>query len=978
MPSAFAAAKYQGEVMTVETSFDPFNFRHRHLGPSSDDIQRMLQVVGAPTLDALIDEAIPGDIRQAPLDLGPALSEPQLLAKMRDVASRNRPMISLIGQGYYGTHLPAVIQRNVLESPAWYTAYTPYQAEISQGRLEALLNFQTMIVDLTGLEIANASLLDEATAAAEAMAMARRVTKSQAKAFFVDRDCHPQTIAVVQTRAEPLGWNVIVGDPADLDPAAVFGALFQYTGSSGSIVDYSELIKRLHAHDAVAIKAADPLALALLVPPGELGADIAVGSTQRFGVPMGFGGPHAAYIATKAAYQRALPGRLVGVSIDSRGRRAYRLTLQTREQHIRREKATSNICTAQVLLAVIASMYGVYHGADGLRQIASRVAHTAATLARGLQDRGWNVLTTHYFDTITVDVGNRQNAIIARALQRGINLRRLAANGQLPPRIGISVDETTTPDIVESVWAAFGTKDASRKGEGGSFASISSHVANAIPAALRRTTEFMTHPVFVEHRSETEMLRYLRRLADCDLALDRTMIPLGSCTMKLNATSEMMPLTWPAFSDVHPFALSDQVQGYAEMIADLETKLIAISGYDAVSLQPNSGAQGEYAGLLAIRAYHRHRGDGQRTICLIPTSAHGTNPASAHMAGMDVVPVGCDANGNVDLADLRAKAEKHADRLAAIMITYPSTHGVFETSIRSICDLVHANGGQVYLDGANLNAQVGLARPGNYGADVSHFNLHKTFCIPHGGGGPGMGPIGVKAHLAPYLPSHPHLPDRASPVGPVSAAPYGSASILTIAWAYMLLMGGEGLTEATRVAILNANYIAGRLGSQYPLLFRGQNNRVAHECIIDVRPFKESAGISVDDIAKRLIDYGFHAPTMSFPVAGTLMVEPTESESKAELDRFCDAMIAIRAEIRDIETGRMSKDNNPLKNAPHTALDLANDNWTHPYPRMLGCYPAGASGEKYWCPINRIDNVYGDRHPVCTWPPMESFSEAAK
>jgi glycine dehydrogenase len=961
--------------MAVETSFDPFHFRHRHIGPSPNDIRSMLDVVGAPTLNALIDETIPGDIRQArPLDLDPALSEPQLLAKMREVASRNRPMTSLIGQGYYGSHLPAVIQRNVLENPAWYTAYTPYQPEISQGRLEALLNFQTMIVDLTGLEIANASLLDEATAAAEAMAMARRVTKSHANAFVVDRDCHPQTIAVVQTRAEPLGWNVIVGNPSDLDPTAVFGALFQYPGSSGSIVDPSEWIKRLHAQDAVAIMAADPLALAILMPPGELGADIAVGSTQRFGVPMGFGGPHAAYIATKAAYQRALPGRLVGVSIDSRGRSAYRLTLQTREQHIRREKANSNICTAQVLLAVMASMYGVYHGADGLRQIALRVAHTAATLARGLQDRGWNVLTTHYFDTITIDVGKRQDAIIERALQQGINLRRLAANGQLPARIGISVDETTTPDIVESVWAIFGAKDASRKGEGSSFASIAIQTANAIPAALRRTTEFMTNPVFVEHRSETEMLRYLRRLADRDLALDRTMIPLGSCTMKLNATAEMVPLTWPGFSDVHPFAPSDQVQGYAEMIADLEAKLIAISGYDAVSLQPNSGAQGEYAGLLAIRAYHRQRGDVQRTICLIPTSAHGTNPASAHMAGMNVVPVGCDANGNVDFADLRAKAEKHAERLAAIMITYPSTHGVFEAAIRSICDLVHANGGQVYLDGANLNAQVGLARPGDYGADVSHFNLHKTFCIPHGGGGPGMGPIGVKAHLAPYLPSHPHHSDKSSPVGPVSAAPYGSASILTITWAYMLMMGGEGLTEATRVAILNANYIAGRLEGQYPLLFRGQNNRVAHECVIDVRPFKDSAGISVDDIAKRLIDYGFHAPTMSFPVAGTLMIEPTESESKAELDRFCDAMIAIRAEIRDIETGRMSKNDNPLKNAPHTALDLADDNWTHPYPRMLGCYPAGASGDKYWCPVNRIDNVYGDRHLVCTCLPMEELT----
>ncbi len=771
---------------------------------------------------------------------------------------------------------------------------------------------------------------------------------------------------------------MIVGDPGDLDPAAVFGALFQYPGSCGSIVNYGESIKGLHAHDAIAVMAADPLALALLVPPGEFGADIAVGSTQRFGVPMGYGGPHAAYIATRAAYQRALPGRLVGVSIDSRGRSAYRLALQTREQHIRREKATSNICTAQVLLAVIASMYGVYHGADGLRQIALRVAHTAATLARGLQERGWNVLTAHYFDTITIDVGDQQDAIIARALERGINLRRLAADGPLPSRIGISVDETTTPDIVANVWAVFGAKDASRKGEAGSFAAIANQTTNAIPPALRRMSEFMTHPVFVERRTETEMLRYLRRLADRDLALDRTMIPLGSCTMKLNATAEMMPLTWPGFGDVHPFAPSDQTQGYSEMIADLEAKLIAISGYDAVSLQPNSGAQGEYAGLLAIRAYHRQRGDVQRTICLIPTSAHGTNPASAHMAGMEVVPVGCDANGDVDLADLRAKVEQHAERLAAIMITYPSTHGVFETAIRSICDLVHAHGGQVYLDGANLNAQVGLARPGDYGGDVSHFNLHKTFCIPHGGGGPGVGPIGVKAHLAPYLPSHLHLSDRPPLVGPVAAAPFGSASILTIAWAYLLLMGGDGLTEATRMAILNANYIARRLEDHYPLLFCGRNNRVAHECIIDVRPFKESAGISVDDIAKRLIDYGFHAPTMSFPVPGTLMIEPTESESKAEIDRFCDAMIAIRAEIRDIETGRMLKNDNPLKNAPHTALDLADDNWTHPYPRKLGCYPAGVSGDKYWCPTNRVDNAYGDRHLVCTRLLMETHSDAAK
>jgi glycine dehydrogenase len=946
----------------AEPSFDPFSFAQRHIGPQSEDVTRMVQAVGAPSLDALVDQALPADIRQAqPLDLRPALSEAELLAKMRAVAARNRPMASLIGQGYYGTHLPPVIQRNILENPAWYTAYTPYQAEISQGRLEALLNFQTMIAELTGLEIANASLLDEATAAAEAMAMARRVTQSQANAFFVDQDCHPQTAAVIRTRAEPLGWSVIVGDPAtDLDPAGVFGAIFQYPGSSGAIRDHRELIQRLRAAGSLAIVAADPLALTLLMPPGELGADIAIGSTQRFGVPMGYGGPHAAFIATKSAFQRALPGRIVGVSIDSRGRPACRLALQTREQHIRREKATSNICTAQVLPAVIASMYGVYHGADGLRAIASRVAHTAATLARGLEDRGWSVLHAHYFDTITIAGGAQQQAIFERALAVGINLRRAVGD------LAISVDETTTPEIVERIWSAFGCKDAPAGSDDRRFAAAARRVAAAIPATLCRTTTFMTQPVFVEHRSETEMMRYLRRLADRDLALDRTMIPLGSCTMKLNAAAEMMPLTWPGFADVHPFAPDDQAQGYAEMIADLEAKLVAICGYDAVSLQPNSGAQGEYAGLLAIRAYHRANGDLQRTVCLIPTSAHGTNPASAQMAGMDVVPVGCDAQGNVDLTDLRAKAEKFADRLAAIMITYPSTHGVFETSIRSICEIVHANGGQVYLDGANLNAQVGLARPGDYGADVSHFNLHKTFCIPHGGGGPGMGPIGVKAHLVPYLPSDPRGIKKPGLVGPVSATPYGSGSILTIAWAYMLLMGGKGLTEATQVAILNANYIACRLRAHYPLLFTGRNNRVAHECIIDIRPFKQSAGISVDDVAKRLIDYGFHAPTMSFPVAGTLMIEPTESESKVEIDRFCNAMIAIREEIREIETGRMSKSDNPLKNAPHTALDLADDEWKRPYPRARGCFPAGPDGDKYWPPVNRIDNAYGDRHLVCT------------
>ncbi|HWP26328.1 MAG TPA: aminomethyl-transferring glycine dehydrogenase [Xanthobacteraceae bacterium] len=960
----------------AQPAFEPHDFQRRHIGPSSEEIGQMLRTVQAVDLSALIDETVPADIRQQrPLDLGPPLSEPELLARLREVASRNRRMISMIGQGYYGTHMPAVIQRNVLENPGWYTAYTPYQPEISQGRLEALLNFQTMIADLTALPVANASLLDEATAAAEAMVMAHRVAKSKATKFFVDRDCHPQTIAVVQTRAEPFGLQVTIGNPCrDLDPTTVFGALLQYPGSSGEIVDYRDVIARLHAGGALAAVAADPLALALLVPPGEFDADIAVGSTQRFGMPMGYGGPHAAFIATRQAYQRALPGRLVGVSIDSRGRRAYRLALQTREQHIRREKATSNICTAQVLPAVIASMYAVYHGADGLRQIASRVARTAAALAQGLRERGWKVLTTNFFDTLAVDVGDEIEAICSRALAAGINLRRLECpDGSR--RIGISCDETTTPEIVERLWRAFSPKAATDGS--GSFHDVNRRVTDAIPAGLRRASEFMTHPVFRQYRSETDMMRYLRTLCDRDLALDRTMIPLGSCTMKLNAAVEMMALSWPEFADIHPFAPHDQARGYAEMIADLEAKLIAISGYDAISLQPNSGAQGEYAGLLAIRAYHRSRGDTQRNVCLIPTSAHGTNPASAHMAGMEVIPVDCDADGNVDLADLQRKAERHTNRLAAIMITYPSTHGVFETSIRTICDIVHAHGGQVYLDGANLNAQVGLARPGDYGADVSHFNLHKTFCIPHGGGGPGMGPIGVKAHLAPYLPAHPTRQHRGSAVGPVAAAPYGSAAILTIAWAYMLLMGGEGLTQASRVAILNANYIATRLKEHYPLLFKGRNGRVAHECIIDLRPFKETADVTVEDVAKRLIDYGFHAPTMSFPVPGTLMIEPTESESKAELDRFCEAMIAIRNEIRAIEAGRMPRDNNPLKNAPHTALDLVEE-WNRPYSRAVGCYPGGKKqiDNKYWCPVNRIDNVYGDRNLVCLCPPPADYAEA--
>jgi glycine dehydrogenase len=967
-------------------------FAVRHIGPSPADVTKMLDTIGAASIDELIAQTVPSTIRQrAPLDLGPPLSETQVLQKLRCVASKNKVMTSLIGQGYYGTILPPAIQRNILENPAWYTAYTPYQSEISQGRLEALLNFQTMIVDLTGLEIANASLLDEATAAAEAMAMARRIARSQAAIFFVDRDCHPQSIAVVRTRAEPLGWQVIVGDPmTDLDPSAVFGALFQYPGCCGEIRDFRRPIADLHAAGALAVMAADPLALALLTPPGELGADIAIGSTQRFGVPMGYGGPHAAYIATKGAHRRALPGRIVGVSVDARGRVAYRLALQTREQHIRREKATSNICTAQVLLAVMASMYAVYHGPEGLRTIARNVHKSAAALAAGLNVLGWSVARKNFFDTITVDVGDRQPEILRRAVENGINLRNIAGEDGAR-RIGISCDETTTPAVIEAVWRSFGTSAGKPAAAGISFTGISRETIDALPASLRRESNFLTHPVFHRYRSETEMLRYMRRLADRDLALDRSMIPLGSCTMKLNATTEMIPLSWPEFSDIHPFAPADQVEGYAEMIADLSAKLCAITGFDAVSLQPNSGAQGEYAGLLAVRAYHRSRGQAHRNVCLIPSSAHGTNPASAHMAGMNVVVVSCDGEGNVDLTDLRAKAEKHADHLAVLMITYPSTHGVFEPEIRSICDIVHAFGGQVYLDGANLNAQVGLARPADYGADVSHLNLHKTFCIPHGGGGPGMGPIGVKAHLAAFLPGHPERPGEArigadlgqargpTQIGAVSAAPFGSASILTISWIYIMLMAGDGLTAATEAAILNANYIAARLAEHYPLLFKGRNGRIAHECILDTRPFKAAAGISVDDIAKRLIDYGFHAPTMSFPVPGTLMVEPTESESKAELDRFCEAMISIRGEIRAIQEGRMGRDNNALRNAPHTVLDLADEKWERPYSRAQACFPLKTlEVDKYWCPVNRVDNVYGDRNLLCSCPSIEELQEAAE
>jgi glycine dehydrogenase len=955
---------------------DANEFAHRHIGPSSEDVIAILQTIGATSLNDLMAQSLPKAIRQhEPLDIGPALSEAEALRRAREIGSRNVTMTSLIGQGYYGTILPPVIQRNILEAPAWYTAYTPYQPEISQGRLEALLNFQTMVADLTGLDVANASLLDEGTAAAEAMAMAHRVCKLERTTFFVDQDCHPQTIAVVQTRAEALGWHIRVGDPlADLDASEVFGAIFQYPGTFGDIRDLRDPFARLKAAGAVAVVAADPLALTLLTPPGELGADIAVGSTQRFGVPMGYGGPHAAYIATRNAHKRALPGRIVGVSIDSRGNHAYRLALQTREQHIRREKATSNICTAQVLLAVVASMYAVYHGPEGLVAIARRVHRLTAMLRAGLMELGWTVRSGDVFDTITVEAGARRQEILGRARSLGLNLRDIPLL-RGTSCIGISCDETTTPETIERVWCAFGDEPASA---GRRRAAL--ETANAdISSKFRRTSAFLQHPVFRLHRSETEMLRYVRRLADRDLALDRSMIPLGSCTMKLNATAEMMPVTWPEFSDLHPFVPGEQAEGYTAMIGELSAILCEITGFAAISFQPNSGAQGEFAGLLAIRAWHRSRGQDNRTICLIPESAHGTNPASAHMAGMDVVVVRCNAKGNVDLADLRARAAEHAGRLAAIMLTYPSTHGVFEEDVRAICDVVHAHGGQVYLDGANLNAQVGLAKPADYGADVSHINLHKTFCIPHGGGGPGMGPIGVKAHLVPFLPGDPLQREGASPVGPVSAAPYGSASILVISWLYCLMMGGRGLTAATEVAILNANYIASRLDPHFPVLYTGLHGRVAHECIVDLRPLKTSAGITVDDVAKRLIDYGFHAPTMSFPVAGTLMIEPTESEPKVELDRFCSAMIAIRNEIRAIEQGTMSPEDNPLRNAPHTEHDLAEQDWNHPYSRRVACFPDGVvPGAKYWSPVNRIDNAYGDRNLICACPPLESYQSAAE
>ncbi|GAA0289112.1 aminomethyl-transferring glycine dehydrogenase [Kineococcus aurantiacus] len=935
-------------------------FSARHIGPDATAVARMLSVVGLDSLDDLVDRAVPAGIRDGVLDLPEALGETSVTAALRALAAKNRVVPSMIGLGYVGTRTPAVVRRNVLEDPAWYTAYTPYQPEISQGRLEALLNFQTAVTDLTGLAIANASLLDEGTAAAEAMTLARRTSKAPAGAVFaVDADVLPQTLAVLRTRALPLGLELALVDLDTPDPLAgldaVFGLLVQYPGTSGKVRDLAGVVADAHARGAVAVAAADLLALTQLVAPGEFGIDVAVGSSQRFGVPMGAGGPHAAYMAVRKGLERSLPGRLVGVSVDADGNPAYRLALQTREQHIRRDKATSNICTAQVLLAVMAGCYAVWHGPEGLRAIGAQVARRAAALAQTLRAGGVEVVHDAFFDTVLTRVPGRARAVVDAALAAGVNLRFVDAD-----HVGLTVDETTTDAHVAAALAGFGLDPAEVSAE------------PALPAALRRTSEFLTHPVFSQHRSETAMLRYLRRLSDADYALDRGAIPLGSCTMKLNATTELEPISWPEFADLHPYAPADQLAGTAELVADLERWLAEVTGYDAVSLQPNAGSQGEFAGLLAIRAYHVAQGHGERSVCLIPSSAHGTNAASAVMAGLKVVVVACDEAGNVDLDDLRAKVSEHAHDLAALMVTYPSTHGVYEESIREVCGLVHDAGGQVYVDGANLNALVGLARPGKFGADVSHLNLHKTFCIPHGGGGPGVGPVAVRSHLAPFLPST--APDGEG-VGMVSAAPFGSAGILPIPWAYLRLMGPDGLRAATVQAVLSANYVAARLSEAFPVLYRGPGGLVAHECILDLRPMTKATGVSVDDVAKRLIDHGFHAPTMSFPVVGTLMVEPTESEDLAELDRFCDAMLAIAAEVREIADGRWAVEDSPLRHAPHTAAALVGE-WDHAYSRTEAVYPNGMDPRaKYWPPVRRIDGAAGDRNLVCSCPPLSEYGQ---
>ena len=955
------------------------DFIQRHIGPDASDIADMLDRLGFSSLDQMTRAILPESIQMgAELDVCPPASEASLLAIMKEFAAQNKPLKSLIGQGYYGTIIPPVLQRNILENPGWYTAYTPYQPEISQGRLEALLNFQTMICDLTAFDMANASLLDEATAAAEAMAVARRVSKSQSEVFFVDKNCHAQVIEVVKTRAEPLGWQVVVGDlQTDLMKDDYFGVLLAYPGTDGQIPDLEGPIKALKQAGSFVIMACDLLSLALLVPPGELGADMAIGSAQRFGVPMGYGGPHAAFMATTESHKRMLPGRIIGVSIDKQGTAAYRLSLQTREQHIRREKATSNICTAQALLAIMASMYAVWHGPEGLRNIAARVHRLAAITATGLSEAGFTT-SNNFFDTVFIQTESAA-ALCQRSVKAGFNLRQTEGG------ITLSFDETCDADTVQAIWQICEIE--------ADFDQIDARISaqpedQTLPASYLRRSSYLTHPVFQRYRSETEMMRYLRRLSDRDLALDRTMIPLGSCTMKLNAAAEMMPVTWPEFADMHPFCPADQAQGYIAMIDQLKSWLCEITGYDAISMQPNSGAQGEYAGLLAIRSYLKSRGEENRTICLIAASAHGTNPASAQMAGMQVVVVACDEEGNIDLADLQEKIAAHKENLAAMMVTYPSTHGVFEKEITKICDWVHAAGGQVYLDGANLNAQVGLAQPGRYGADVSHLNLHKTFCIPHGGGGPGMGPIGVGAHLAPFLPQHAHTPipsktaeadSKDVRTGQIAAAPFGSPLILPISYAYIRMMGSAGLRRASQLAILNANYIACHLAEDYSVLYAGEGGHVAHEVILDIRPLKAAAGIDAEDIAKRLMDYGFHAPTMSFPVAGTLMIEPTESEGRAELDRFIQAMKSIRAEIRQVETGVWPAADNPLVNAPHTAAMVMAQEWNHPYDRHLAGLPdARAGSDKYWPPVARIDNVFGDRNLVCTCPPLSEYAEVAE
>jgi len=936
-------------------------FLERHIGPNDAEIAHMLRTIGHASLDAMTDAIVPASIKSPnPLALPAPISEVEAIAKIRAVADRNQVFRSFIGQGYYGTHTPNVILRNILENPAWYTAYTPYQAEISQGRMEALINFQTMCADLTGMEIANASLLDEATACAEAMTLAKRSCRSKSNTFFVSSGVHPQSIELIRTRAEPLGIEVVVGSDADALGADAFGVMLQYPDTFGHIGDYRAIADAVHARGGLVAVATDLLALTLIAAPGEWGADIVVGNSQRFGVPFGYGGPHAAFMACRDAYKRSMPGRLIGVSIDAEGKPAYRLTLQTREQHIRREKATSNICTAQVLLAVMASMYAVYHGPQGLVRIARRVHRLAAILAAALRKAGVHVDGEH-FDTLHVS-GVDASAIHAKAHAAHINLRSIDAG-----RVGISLDETTTRADVAAIAALFGAAAID-------VDALDAAVADALPLSRKRTSAFLQHPVFNTHHSEHELLRYMRALADKDLAMDRTMIPLGSCTMKLNATAEMIPVTWPEFGAIHPLAPGEQTTGYRELIDGLEAMLVECTGYDAVSLQPNSGAQGEYAGLLAIRAYHRSRGDVQRDICLIPESAHGTNPASAQMCGMQVVVTKCDANGNVDVTDIRRAAEKYGNRLAAIMMTYPSTHGVFEEDVVEICKIVHQHGGQVYTDGANMNALVGVAKPGKWGSDVSHLNLHKTFCIPHGGGGPGVGPCAVKSHLAPFLP---RTLGGKGEVGMVSAASFGSASILPISWMYIVMMGAEGLRKATQVALLNANYVAKRLAPHYETLYTGRNGLVAHECILDLRPLKDATGISAEDVAKRLIDFGFHAPTLSFPVAGTLMVEPTESESLHELDRFIDAMIEIRNEIRAIEDGRLDREDNPLKHAPHTATMVAGSEWTHAYPRELAAFPlAVLKQQKYWPPVARVDNVHGDKNVMCACIPVDAYKDA--